>query len=825
MLRLLRKLWQGNRPYVLSLILLNALFFSDVLFTDATYFYRDIGNFVEPLRRLVTEAYARGDWPLWNPYFQFGQPLLANPNAMALYPTQLFFFLLPFGPAFDVSLVVHCLIAGIGAFYLARALGFTPIAALAAGISYNFSGLVLSFVNLPLLAGTASLLPWLAFAFWKVVHRPSWVTMAAFSLAIGLFLLVVEPVTFLASLLFLLPLAIYMWVTRPAGGLSSRLIVGALLIALVSGFCLAAVQLLPTRELVASSGRNYAFSFAEVSFWSVHPVSLTQMLFPGVWADPFNLSTLYASWTDPFYGQREAYIVSCYWGLSCLVFTLVGLFFSNKTGLKWMLTGVGLVALLLALGKYFPLYSFLYEHLPWFQFGRFPAKYLLASTLCFALLTGLGIDQIEQLRSRVSGSSGRRRLIISLLLIGALLAASGLLAVSWVWEQAGARVTDKVIELHYQKSLVTVSLPDVRLSVLYLWVLVLSAAGLVLFAACSRRGRALWITKLAVVLILFDLVTNHQINPVVDSTVYEQSPVTKWLLSRIPQEGLFRVYHLAPERVHYGIKAKSDSLIWHFLFLKLMASPYTAAEDHLQYSAFRPVDGLESVAAQILNKQVEDAKDINARVNVLGRLNTNYLLSLESIQRPGIERQASFRINSNRLLHIYRLKDAYPRAFLVDLQKAKWKRKDEYEVNDPVATPARSGESLRRSSSVKLTSYSPEAVDLDVDAAASSLVVLLDSYYPGWEASVDGRKSRVQLVNRAFRGVVVPAGQHRITFRYRPTSFLYGLTVTLSTILLWMAALAFVFVRRRSKGKAGLSAAVEEERETAAKRLETAVAP
>lgn len=62
--------------------LMNLAFFGEVLFTDKTFFVRDVTFFHYPLKRLVTEAYSSGQWPSWNPYIQLGQPLLANPNAM-----------------------------------------------------------------------------------------------------------------------------------------------------------------------------------------------------------------------------------------------------------------------------------------------------------------------------------------------------------------------------------------------------------------------------------------------------------------------------------------------------------------------------------------------------------------------------------------------------------------------------------------------------------------------------------------------------------------------------------------------------------------------
>jgi hypothetical protein len=46
-----------------------------------------------------------------------------------------------------------------------------------------------------------------------------------------------------------------------------------------------------------------------------------------------------------------------------------------------------------------------------------------------------------------------------------------------------------------------------------------------------------------------------------------------------------------------------------------------------------------------------------------------------------------------------------------------------------------------------------------------------DTYYPGWLAEVDGRPASIQRAFVLFRGVEVPAGTHRVTFRFAPFSF------------------------------------------------------
>jgi hypothetical protein len=61
-------------------------------------------------------------------------------------------------------------------------------------------------------------------------------------------------------------------------------------------------------------------------------------------------------------------------------------------------------------------------------------------------------------------------------------------------------------------------------------------------------------------------------------------------------------------------------------------------------------------------------------------------------------------------------------------------------------------------------------VEIEAELSAPGLLVLADSYYPGWRAEVDGEPTRIFATNHLFRGVAVPAGHHRVVFRYRPRS-------------------------------------------------------
>jgi hypothetical protein len=82
----------------------------------------------------------------------------------------------------------------------------------------------------------------------------------------------------------------------------------------------------------------------------------------------------------------------------------------------------------------------------------------------------------------------------------------------------------------------------------------------------------------------------------------------------------------------------------------------------------------------------------------------------------------------------------------------------------------------------KILDYTNQKVTLAASLSRSGVLVLADSYYPGWRVYVDGEERQILRANLFFRAVELPVGNHRVEFRYEPLSFTIGLVVSLLSL-------------------------------------------
>ncbi len=74
--------------------------------------------------------------------------------------------------------------------------------------------------------------------------------------------------------------------------------------------------------------------------------------------------------------------------------------------------------------------------------------------------------------------------------------------------------------------------------------------------------------------------------------------------------------------------------------------------------------------------------------------------------------------------------------------------------------------------------------------------MLTDTYFPGWNAFVDGIPSTIYTADGIFRALEIPPGKHSIVFIYKPESFSSGLKISAASLALIVVAIV-IFTKKR----------------------------
>ena len=105
-------------------------------------------------------------------------------------------------------------------------------------------------------------------------------------------------------------------------------------------------------------------------------------------------------------------------------------------------------------------------------------------------------------------------------------------------------------------------------------------------------------------------------------------------------------------------------------------------------------------------------------------------------------------------------------------------------------------------STVKLTSYAPNALTYETSSSKDGVVVFSEIYYPGWQAYLDGQAVDHGRADYILRAMKVPAGKHKVEFKFDPQSIHTTENiayVALGVLILGAIGVIVIEVRKRKK--------------------------
>jgi hypothetical protein len=758
---------------LLALSALGAVFFGDGIFGGTRTLIWDSADAQLAYLNLASRLWRHGELPAWNPFAFNGSPMLAEPQYQVFYPPNL---LLSLASAFSprvvlIQLAMHQVLGGFFTYLLAGLWLKSTRARLLAGVVYMLNGVFWARQEAVPTIDTEIWLPFVLYAVeraWRARTGP-WLALAAASIA--LLLLAGHPQSFYFSFLVVGATAVY-WIVearaddrlgppwRPPAVLAA---------ALGGGLLLAAVQLFPTAELTRLTNRQGTISF-DVSI-ATGALQLSHLV-------TAFLPDYQGALRGPYLGAGDISQSSIYFGVVPLL--LVGFVLaSRRTRRGVYLLVMALLTLLVTLGPRGLVSPLLYRVVPLFGMFRAPSNYPFAFMLFAALLAGHGLERLE---------ANDFRLPRYVAYLAALALALWLL-----------------VEV--------VSPPTARLAANIqrdAWRLAAVVAAVVALVALRRTGvlggaicgwLAVGIASVELIVAGAGAITLGDRAPA--STYCEETSLP--LVTAVgglsgqacahPDPPIVDERHAATAyRLHVDTQAYRDSSPVPDV-MPLARVGFARAVLHQVYLT----DGYDPM---VLRRHADYHRLVQR-------------LSLETAGRSPAQRAA---VMGRPLLAagvrylslstgLVEIPDPLPRAYFVERGRSARGGADALRLLADPSVDLRSDVILERAGPDDAPALRPFApaqflsqtagrVAIEVDAPRPGYLVFSDTFYPGWEATVNGHPAEILPANHSFKAVRVEAGASDVVFTFRPRSLRWGAAISLLTLLVGGCAV-FVANRRR----------------------------
>lgn len=792
----------------LLLIALPILLFLPGLRSGAPPFGGDVLVLNYPLLTLIKRQLGEGMFPLWNNYAAGGYPLTPF-SSLIVYPPLWSLRFLSVDAAITLLDIVHFALAGLGAYLLAGITGASRVGRLIGALAFSLSGYLIGhlFAGHLFEIGVIGWTPWVYYAAHRVVDRRT-VGAAVFLGCVAGMQVLADGLGFLVFTIY--PVAVILLIGLVRAGTSrwqdGLRVLGLLVLSGAVAGGLAAALALPFDQVLKYSIRAGGLDFTGASKISLPPAALLMLLSPDAVGNELQNSYWLNDVAQGYWHEFALYV-----GLLPLLATLAACLYCRTRTWARFYVGLTVVGLLLAFGRYTPIYGLAF-HLPLVNLVRVPSRWLLVSTLGVAVLSACGVDWLLAQRS---GAAALLR-ALRVPLIGTLaLAAVLVIALQVLYMQGG----HMGVQPRFSQTLE----PAAQRFALF-------ACLLVLILACHAdrliRPRVTALLLVAVTLLDLWVVDSGWIRFTDPGPYYRSSTLSDLLQA---SDSNYRVLTVLGRGVPNRFGMVSGDLYDAEDFAPVTLYAYWAVTHPQAFGG----------AYDISNADERDTITCyDPRFASLMGISEVTFSAPFSSQRlcapnPGpIHLQFRTAVSTEYWMlpngkdwnptpfwdvsYVYRNPDALPRSFLLPLAAAHTVAvppSRQYQERDTVMQPGFDGRRdlildaatshaplgltwlqdawarfLRpvpvampslRPGETRVLADTSNSVQVVYNAPRPSYLVLDDAYYPGWQAWIDGKPATIRKADYLLRAVQVPAGAHRVTFTYAPLSYLVGMLITL----------------------------------------------
>jgi Bacterial membrane protein YfhO len=743
----------------------------------AGYAFREYG---------ATTLRETGGFALWNPYLFGGLPFVAAMHGDIFYPVAVVLrWLLPTDVAMTFAFILHTILCGVFTYRFLRALGVGFWGSLVGGLAYMLSGPIASYPS-PGHDGklyVSAMLPLALLLLVRIIRDGRLWAIGALAITVGLATLSPHPQMLQYMLLAAGSFALLLAFADAAGAGLPRAVglrrIGLALGGVALGMLCGAVQYLPVAQYAAWSPRAGGKGWEHAISYSMPPEELVNTYLP-------QMSGL----LENYVGYNGIHFHSEY--LVVVAMVLVGYAFGaaepeRRRHARFFL-GLLVVSTLWALGGNTPFYRLVYAVVPGTKFFRAPSMILYVVAFAVSVLAALGLD-------RALRGAYKPRLLAGWAVVGAL---ALVIALTGGWTNVAAKAGSRFGDLYEQAA---ANAGDVTLgAVRSLIFVVLTAAVLVALARGRLTARIAAIALTALVAVDGFSIAHHYwrfMGPA--DRIYASDPTIDYIRKQ-PQPGRVLALALDPQST-----APHDPML---------------SGDGLMSHRVRQVlgyHGNELGRYQVLYGKDDQMSNV-ANPRFWQLMNVRYLL-VSGTQSPfaGAERLVGPVKNAaGSTVSLYAIPGDNPPAWVAPVMV---KAPDDVVLStlfDPrlddvrraalfdtsaAITPAQLRQLPPPSTiSANVTRYDPGhiSVRLSAPAPAGSALVVSENYYPGWEATANGKPAVVARANYVLTGVALPTGATEVDLTFHSAPYETGKVVTLVAML---ASLALVvggaFVDRR----------------------------
>ncbi|MBU0618992.1 YfhO family protein [Patescibacteria group bacterium] len=676
---------------------------------------------IYPYKQLVINQWKAGQVPSWNPYILAGMPLAASWQAGAFYPFNLVFLVLPFKLAWTVFIGLQPFLAALFMFFYLKNQRFKQLNCWLIALSWAFSGFMMAWLTWGNIGHTALWLPLILLSIDKKRYSVFIFALASAILAGH------TQVAFYVSIFSILYLGFNVFVKKISSKTLIRFVLSGLIVA-----CLTLPQWGPSLKLAQLSGRQSDLPNKGKLDWFLPGVHLTQLIAPDFFGNPAT-QNYWGVWN---YAEFVSYI-----GIAGLLLAIYGLFFSQDKN-RHFFSLTALLTLILATSN--PI-SRLFLNVPFV--GTFqPSRFVYLLDFSLLLLAGYGFQAF------LTKGSVKKLFPFKLVFSGIICCLLFVLAFFLTLKPGIFQALN--LEPNFLVSRRNLVLPTGLL------LAVLAA----LFAYQLTKKRFILVGLMF--LVVFDLFRfTHKFTPFVRAELI--FPQTK-TLDFLQQQTVNYPWRVAG--VDYLTNQKR-------IFAPNLNMPYKLATpdgyEPLYLKRYGEFIGLlewgdQVNLANLAFNRIIIPNNYNSRLFDL--LGVKYILSLQDIDSPKLKP-----ISQAGETRIYENTQSFPRAFLVyDYQVADSKQAaaeflldENIDLRKTVILEQNPGLQLEMPAEEKLeiVSYKANQVLIKTESETKALLILTDSYYPTWQALIDGQTTEIFMADYTFRAVVVPAGSHEIEFK------------------------------------------------------------